>query len=242
MKKFIVFMSSIFVLFVFLMLNYLIWDKESLIQQSESDRIQQEWLRGENLTLESTIKGKDQELATLKALNLSQTTQITQIQKSSKDLEDQITEMEKLISGKESTIMLFRRQAVPQLQQDFELWMKEVSQREVDESFTYFSGVAALFGEIMTEAQYRTFIESTLLEIRFSDETGIEGEVIPVLFVMDASYENPLLLRIHTRLYISIAETDEDSQELISGTYNMLISFRLDELSGNWKIQSIELE
>ena len=40
MKKFVVVMITILVLFVFLMLNYLLWDKENLLKQSESDKLE----------------------------------------------------------------------------------------------------------------------------------------------------------------------------------------------------------
>ena len=55
MKKFVVVMISVIVLFVFIMLNYLVWDKEKLQNQRESDRIEQDWLRGQNRILSTTV-------------------------------------------------------------------------------------------------------------------------------------------------------------------------------------------
>ena len=48
MKKFVIVIISIVVLFSFLMLNYLVWDKENLQKQRESDRLEQDWLKGQN--------------------------------------------------------------------------------------------------------------------------------------------------------------------------------------------------
>jgi thymidylate synthase len=37
------------------MLNYLLWDKENLQKQSATDKIEQDWLRGQNRTLQTTV-------------------------------------------------------------------------------------------------------------------------------------------------------------------------------------------
>ena len=70
MKKFVIVMIAILVLFVFLMLNYLLWDKENLLKQSEHDKIEQDWLRGQNRTLQATVNEQEQ---TIKALEKKRT-------------------------------------------------------------------------------------------------------------------------------------------------------------------------
>lgn len=53
-------MIAAIVLFVFLMLNYLVWDKERLQNQRESDKIEQDWLRGQNRILSTTVNDLEQ--------------------------------------------------------------------------------------------------------------------------------------------------------------------------------------
>ena len=60
MKKFVIVMITIMILFVFLMVNYLLWDKENLLKQTESDKIEQDWLRGQNRTLQATVNEQEQ--------------------------------------------------------------------------------------------------------------------------------------------------------------------------------------
>ena len=60
MKKFVIVMIAAIVLFVFLMLNYLVWDKERLQNQRESDKIEQDWLRGQNRILSTTVNDLEQ--------------------------------------------------------------------------------------------------------------------------------------------------------------------------------------
>ncbi len=60
MKKFVVIMISALVLFTFLMLNYLLWDKENLQKQRETDKVEQDWLRGQNRILTTTVEELEQ--------------------------------------------------------------------------------------------------------------------------------------------------------------------------------------
>ena len=56
MKKFVTVIISFLILFIFLTLNYLLWDKENLLKLRDNDRIEQNWLRGQNLSLQNTVE------------------------------------------------------------------------------------------------------------------------------------------------------------------------------------------
>ena len=80
MKRFVVIITSILVLFVFIALNYLLWDRENLVTQGKDNQASIETLTRMNMTL-------NQEKSRLEQ-------QVTELQKQIQGLEDKVKELQ----------------------------------------------------------------------------------------------------------------------------------------------------
>ena len=108
MKKFVIVMIAILVLFVFLMLNYLLWDKENLLKQSEHDKIEQDWLRGQNRTLQATVNEQEQTIKALEKEKDQLQTRIKNLQEELQLINSQIENYRKEISEKGQAINSYK--------------------------------------------------------------------------------------------------------------------------------------
>lgn len=100
MKKFVIVMITILVLFVFLMVNYLLWDKENLLKQTESDKIEQDWLRGQNRTLQSTVNEQEQAIKALEKEKNQLSTRISGLEQELKRINSLTEDYRKEIAEK----------------------------------------------------------------------------------------------------------------------------------------------
>ncbi len=158
MKKFIIVMISFLVLFVFLMLNYLLWDKENLQKERESDKIEQDWLRGQNRTLQSTISEHERTIQSLEGKNNSQKEQIS-------ILEQQLTLSEQIgksreaeLAAQKEAVTLYKEFTAPALVETVRGWFADISEANYEGSYLKMAENATVFGSNMSKEAYIMFI------------------------------------------------------------------------------------
>lgn len=154
MKKFVIVMISFLVLFVFLMLNYLLWDKENLQKQSATDKIEQDWLRGQNRTLQTTVDEQEAAINQLTNENKAQEKRIADLERQlnqSKLLQESATEQVETLTQAINEYRMFTRDTLKGMTNS---WFSTINEARHEDAMVFFSNETKLFGKQLNREQY----------------------------------------------------------------------------------------
>jgi len=154
MKKFVIVMISFLVLFVFLMLNYLLWDKENLQKQSATDKIEQDWLRGQNRTLQTTVDEQEAAINQLTNENKAQEKRIADLERQlnqSKLLQESATEQVETLTQAINEYRMFTRDTLKGMTNS---WFSTINEARHEDAMVFFSNETKLFGKQLNQEQY----------------------------------------------------------------------------------------
>jgi hypothetical protein len=235
MKKFVIVMISLLVLFVFLMLNYLVWDKENLLKQRDTDKIAQDWLRGQNTTLQNTVDEQEQTIKTLQDKNSIQENQITglelqvrlALQREGKNQED--------LLNKNDAISLYKLLMEPTLKDVFIQWVSDISKEKLEDSYGFIGADTTLWGKMFTKDLYIQYV-SSLKSIELVPDTK-DG---PKAFSVVTDQENELEIKAQAIVNVSIKESQQEQfTNLSNGNNTIEVIFRYSKESSKWVISSV---
>ncbi len=160
MKKFVIVMITILVLFVFLMVNYLLWDKENLLKQTESDKIEQDWLRGQNRTLQSTVNEQEQAIKALEKEKNQLSTRISGLEQELKRINSLTEDYRKEIAEKGQAInnyKMFTEGLLCELTLD---WFESISNRDYEAAWDLLASDHMIFGKQYNREDFFRYLES----------------------------------------------------------------------------------
>ena len=234
MKKFIIVMISLLVLFVFLMLNYLLWDKENLLKQRDTDKIEQSWLRGQNLSLQSTI---DELESTNDSLEIQIKTQ-----------KDRILELEKQVSEalKKENENLIKQQVYDESVKNYKISMKDavndivinyfsdITARKFEDSWQYMDANCKLWDKTYNLDDYVkmiSVIRSIMVREKISDDE-------PVTVLFNQGEPNEIKTRILVRAFMEETKKENFSY-LENGDNTLEVVFTFSTDLSQWVISSI---
>lgn len=178
MKKFVVIMISFLVLFIFLMLNYLIWDKENLLKQSASDRIEQDWLRGQNRTLQSTI---DEHEATIRSMETEKETNLQKIADLEQKLRLATSQQEEYKNQMDAQLSIIEdyKMGFEEILKNYTIqWFTEITEKKYEESWLILDENHKLWSEHYTQEDYIAMI-SVITSIALMAQNQDEAERTP---------------------------------------------------------------
>lgn len=235
MKKFVIVLISFLVLFVFFMLNYLLWDKENLLKLRDNDKVQQDWLRGQNLTLQTTVEDLEQSVKTLDIENDAQKDKIV-------DLELQVrlalqgeNDNLKVIQAQNNALSDYKSFMEDELKKVIVQWFSDVTNNNFEESIIYLDKNFKLWGKLYNTEQYIDFI-SDIQIISMQKEQKDGDKPFTILEDQGEAYE--IITQIQVE--VSIKEDQQESfQDLKSGSNTLEMIFRYDPGSNNWEIMSV---
>ncbi|HOQ75234.1 MAG TPA: hypothetical protein PK369_01525 [Thermoclostridium sp.] len=180
MKKFVVVMITILVLFVFLMLNYLLWDKENLQKQSEYDRIEQDWLRGQNRTLQATVNEQEQTITALEKEKTQLQNRMDNLQEELKKANSQVENYRKEISDKGQAINNYKMLTEGLLCQLTLDWFESISSRDYDAVWELLAPDHTIFGRQYNQEDFFRDLEAvhsvSLVPITDEEDDGAGRE------------------------------------------------------------------
>lgn len=240
MKKLIAVVVAVLVLLMFLMVNYLMWDKENLMKKSENDRIEQDWLRGQNRTLQSTIAEQEKEKAILVNENKSLQERLEELSTEVKAYADRENEYIKTIELKKSIVASYKQIAISTLQGITEKWLLDVTSAEYESAFELLATDHRFFGRKMTRDVFDAYLQKNIVSLALvKDESGVET----VLFEMAGNESDDLTIRVRTRVDVLLAETkDENVGGLTDGQDVLVITFRYIPDTEKWGILQLTAE
>lgn len=235
MKKFVVVMVSCLVLFIFIILNYLLWDKENMLQQRDSDKIEQDWLRGQNRTLQTTVEELEQTVKSLKSQNSDQADKIT-------DFEDRIAQamqqeninLEELHSLNQA-IDVYKSFMKDEIKDVFIRWCSDIGSRKFEESLARLGKGFKLWEKQYESQQYMEFI-SAVQAISVKEGKNDDEETFVILDEHNEPYE--IKTRIETEISVK-KPRPENFQGPADGINLLEVIFHYDTDSGKWVIMSV---
>ncbi len=232
MKKFVIVMIAAIVLFVFLMLNYLVWDKEKLQNQRESDKIEQDWLRGQNRILSTTVNDLEQTNKKLEEEVASQKKEISDLEANLRAAK--LKELNDLHEKQKQTeaLNVFKSIMKEDVKRVTEKWFSSITQKSYPESLTFLDKDFTLWGQSYEEKEYIDFI-SNINSISLADDSNSSKEDnFTILYGGEPHVVQASLL---VNAYIA-EDTQKKLPNLVNGFNTLEVGFIYNSEGKSWVI------
>jgi hypothetical protein len=168
MKRLIVVIISVLFLSVFLMMNYLIWDKDNLLKQQVSDKAQQDWLRGQNKDMEANIAELEQAVATLEKDKATLNEQDNSLQRQIRAATDREVSLRRTLDESILSVEALKTSSLPILKELLAGWMTAVSEGRSADSFLFFTQNYQFLQLVMTQETYQKYIETNIQAVAYT--------------------------------------------------------------------------
>lgn len=234
MKKFVIVIISFLVLFIFLVLNYLLWDKENLLKQRDTDKIQQDWLRGENLTLRTTVEELEQSVSNLEEEKDAQRDEIVELEQQVRLALQRENSNLKAIQEKDQALYDYKLLMSDELKSVATLWFSHISKSEYEESFNLLDKDFTLWNKRFNLQEYIEFI-SEIKSITLQEEPKDSEDKA---FIILGDGDEPYIIKTQIKVNIDSKES-KIIEDLESGANTLEVSFKYNRDTSNWVIMSI---
>lgn len=221
MKRFVTFFISLFIIFVFIALNYLLIDRETLVDQKESNIASINSLSRVNKTLSDDLEAAEEKIKKL-------TANIEELENKNKELETDIENKNNIVSQLKAKIDIepIKKEAVK--------WITLLEGRNMAEAYTQLEQNSILWDNTWSSIQFRNnFLKGIeILEILKNEKEEIDIEIIP-------SGEKNLEVLVSFKVNIEFFE-DEEHMHLKEGENIINLTFDYNETHEKWMILRLE--
>jgi len=232
MKKFVVVMISAIILFVFLMLNYLVWDKEKLQNQRESDKIEQDWLRGQNRILTTTVDELEAAKKKLEEEIASQEKEISSLEEELRDARQKEVNYLKENQKQKEALDTFKSLMKEDVKLITQKWFSSITQKAYHDSFAFLGKDFTLWGKSYEEKEYIDLI-SNIISISLAEKRDSGQE--SVFTILSGGEPNIIQASLLVDAYIE-EDAHEILPQLVNGINNLEVGFVYDADKENWVI------
>jgi cell division protein FtsB len=233
LKKFLIIMISLLILFTFLMLNYLLWDKENLMEQRENDKIQQDWLRGQNRTLQSTVEELEQTVNSLENENKNLSNRVSYLEEQLRQANMQIKKNQEEIEKRNEALYDFKTLFREDIETVLENWLDSVNSNKYDQSTEYIDSRTRLWGKYYETEQYLEHIK-LIQAITLTEHNDQES------FIILNKDTEPYEVQAEVHAKVSLDDSGKNLFGNLKNGNNILIfTFKYDPESSKWVIREI---
>jgi len=231
MRRFVVIVTSLFIIFVFIALNYLLWDRESLVNLRESDKASIDALSRINMSLNNDKTRLEQNIADLK-------NQIEDLNKKINGLESDIVNQQNLIDNSTQFIIRMKHQINPApLQLAVEEWVNLVSEAEYDGAYSRAASDCKFWGNIWTVRMFSEYFVQNVeqIQLMLNDET--QKPMMEVIPSQTADWE------MNVDVHVTAAMKEGAREDYLrQGENTLRFTFTYSERLEQWLISSISAE
>ena len=232
MKKFVVVMISVIVLFVFIMLNYLVWDKEKLQNQRESDRIEQDWLRGQNRILSTTVSELEEANKKLEEEIASKEEEISDLEDMLNSARQKETDDLQEIQKQAEALNLFKSIMKEDVKRVAKNWFLSITQRAYHDSLALLDKDFTLWGKSFDEEEYIDFISNINSISLAADNGSNQDSIFTILYGGE-----PHLVQANLLVNAYITEDNQESlPHLVNGINTLEVGFIYNSEENSWVI------
>ena len=242
MKKFIVVVISVLFLSVFLMMNYLLWDKDNLLKAQQDAETQQSWLRGQNNAMEDTIAELEDTVKKLEKEKADLNEQNNALQRQVITATGRETTLRRSFDAKTQNLESLKTSSLPILKQLLADWMTAVSEGRLDDSFTYFTQDIRLMERLVNADSYRELVSTTLSGLYFRNPEDTGTETPTVVFERVGGETQDLVVLVRTQVFAQrIVDSNVPDPFFAQGLNALQVQFLYDGINQKWYIQSIDM-
>ena len=227
MKRFVVIITSLLIIFVFVALNYLLWDRESLVAQGESNLANIDTLTRMNMTLNQEKNTLEQQVTDLKK-------QIQNLEGRIKGLEGEINIQKSVTEEKVKMVMDMKDQINPVPVKTMTLeWVNNIMEKKYSEAYLKGGTSCSFWGNYWSMRSLADYFDQNIEQIQLvkNEESKPIIEVIPI---NTPDWEMSVYIRVDVTLKDE-AELDylKEGENVLHMTCNYVQ--RLDQ----WTITSV---
>jgi len=231
MKRFVVIVTSLFIIFVFIALNYLLWDRESLVKLRKADPASIDALGRINMSRSNEKNWLEQHNGELKS-------QIEELKKKIKELEANIINQQQLIDNNTQFIIEMKHQIDPEpLQLAAEEWVNLISGAEYEEAYARAASNCKFWGNIWTIRMFSDYFVQNVEKIQLMHNNETKKPMVEVIPSQTADWEMNVSVHVRTVMKEG-ARQDYLRQEENILRFTFIYSERLEQ----WLINSITTE
>lgn len=227
MKRFVVIVTSLLIIFVFIALNYLLWDRESLVTQSESNQASIEALTRMNMTLNQENNSLEQQAAELKK-------QIEQLEEKIREGETELTIQKSITDEKVKFIQIMKRHInTGPVEAMTREWVSNIIDKKYSEAYLKGGTSCSYWGNYWSLRIFTDYFDQNVEQIQFVQD-GESQPIIEVIPINTADWEMSVYIRVH----VTLGEGAE--QAFLKPGENVLhMTCTYTERSDLWVINSI---
>lgn len=235
MKKFVIVMIAAIVLFLFLMLNYLVWDKENLQNQRESDKLEQDWLRGQNRTLSTSVNELEQANKKLESEIASQKEEISDLELKLRSARQKEANNLQEIQKQTAALNTFKSIVEEDVKKITEKWFLSITQKSYTDSLTFLAKDFTLWDLPYEENEYIEFI-SNIQSIAIAEKgNSTQEDVFTIIYGGEPHIVQANLL---VDAYIT-EDAQKNLPHLVNGSNTLEVGFIYNSESKTWVIMYV---
>lgn len=200
MKRFVVIVTSMLIIFVFIALNYLLWDRESLVTQGESNQASIETLTRMNMAL-------NQEKSKLEQQAADQKKQMEGLEEKIEGLEAGIFEQKRMTDEKIDFILRMKEQINKGPVETMTLgWVENIIEKKYSEAYLKGGASCSFWGNYWTLGIFTDYFDQNVekIELVQSEESRPVVKVVPI---KTPDWETSVYIRVQVSLREGAEET-----------------------------------
>jgi len=231
MKRFVVIVTSLMIIFVFIALNYLLWDRESLVTLRDSNQASIDALSRINMNLSEENSKLSRQIEEMRG-------QMEALNEKIKELEDINQEQQDVIGELEKFILELKSHINPQpVETEAYEWINSISGKNFDKALLKFSSTCTFWGNNWTPRMFTNYIVNNVVNIKPVINTENNKPEIEIIPYQTPDFNVKAVLRVHVDL------NDGATQEYLKEGENIIeLDFTYNDRLEQWTITSVSSE
>jgi len=231
MKRFVVIITSLLIIFVFIALNYLLWDRESLVTLRESNQASIDALSRINMNLSEENSKLSRQVEEMRG-------QIEALNGKVSELEADNQEKQLVIEEQKQFILDLKANINPEpVKTEANEWINAISEKNFDKAFLKSSVSCSFWGNNWTPRIFYNYFVQNVKDIKpilDAEKNEIQIEVIPY---QTADFNIKAVIRVQVEL------TEKAIDEYLKQGENIIeLDFTYDDRLEQWAITSVSSE
>lgn len=231
MKRFVVIITSLLIIFVFIALNYLLWDRESLVTLKESNQASIDALSRINMNLSEENSKLSRQAEEMRG-------QIESLNEKVMELEEQNSQQQLIIEEQKQFILALKSHINPEpVKTEAYDWINSISEKNFDKAFLKLSTSCSFWGNNWTPRMFTNYFVQNVKSIQpvLNDE-----DKNPVMEVIP--YQTPdFNIKVVIHAQVDLTEKAQ-SEYLLPGENIIELDFTYNDRLEQWVITAVSSE
>lgn len=231
MKRFVVVVTSLLIIFVFIALNYLLLDRESLVSIRESNQASIDALSRINLDLSEEKSKLSRQVEEMRE-------QIENLNERINELENSNAEQQQIIDKQNKLILELKALINPEPVKNETLdLINYISEKNLDKAYLKFSSLCSFWGNNWTRRIFTNYFAHNVKDIKPVIDPENNEPAVEVVPYQTSDFN----IKVTARVQVDLADKSI-SEYLKEGENVVEMDFTYDDMLEQWVITSITSE